>query len=188
MCTWTKLTTLHPPRRRQNQNPPESATRPPLLRHATSARDTLKMVCVIVLTGFGPFAGVTENPTEWLAVEIAKAARAEGDDGGGVWRLPHGAHLRTVMLEVSTADVDAKLKQLHAEPLGASSSALVSADGGDGATTNGESSSSPSTMGEPAIIDSVIFVHLGVDAKVGAPRCGRRRARTVPTDIGAARR
>ncbi|EOD39034.1 hypothetical protein EMIHUDRAFT_466735 [Emiliania huxleyi CCMP1516] len=61
--------------------------------------------CSIVVTGFGPFADVEENPTDWLARELASGA-----DG---WRLPHGVPLRSAVLEVSTEDVDAQLQRLH---------------------------------------------------------------------------
>ena len=61
--------------------------------------------CSIVVTGFGPFADVEENPTDWLARKLASGA-----DG---WRLPHGVPLRSAVLEVSTEDVDAQLQRLH---------------------------------------------------------------------------
>lgn len=100
---------------------------------------------LLVVTGFGKFAGVYHNPTEQLVRRLQGAAGASSN-GAASARRPHGpngplgsAVVHSCVLHVSAQAVDAWGAQLEAELVAASQA--------------------------PAGAETVIFCHLGVDSR-----------------------
>lgn len=111
------------------------------------------------VTGFGPFHGVTDNPSARL-VEALPAALAQsranlaatGYRHPGGWPVGRPVLASTTILTVSTAAVDAKLAELYAQIAQdrAAAAAAASAAGDDAAA---------------AAAGRIVVVHFGVDTR-----------------------
>ncbi|TFJ82932.1 hypothetical protein NSK_005757 [Nannochloropsis salina CCMP1776] len=116
----------------------------------------------IIVTGFGQFMGVTDNPTQHL-IEALQGKLSKGPDGGAA-EDPDGGQtsvLTCLVMEVSAAGAKEAVERLHCYRPGTQ-------DGREGGREVGTRKERGAEDGKEGGVEEggpLIFLHMGVDAE-----------------------